>query len=253
MRFMLTRPATPHTPLPASRAAFHRAKAARTLTGLRWFLLAILTWGPLWALVSLGLMWVFMSRSGSAPPDAANTIWNLIQRGAQNTDALGLLIFWIGIVWVAPLFYRSMHDISARNATREGTTLWRRRDKFLRRAFRWIVALSAAATLISIAFPRSRMMGLMVVAMPVSFLSLQALILGLKSRIGPFLTCTRCGYRMSSWRRAKDPCPECGNLWKQPWGAALGVPGIRWDLVAWGAGLQLASLLAMVWLISRLP
>ena len=250
MRFTLSRSATPpQTPLPASRVAFHRAKAVRTYTGVRWWLLAILAWKLLWVLTSLGLVRVFVAVPGGAPVDAANTLWSWIQQGAQNTEVLGILVSWVGIMWLAPIVCRFISDISLRKATCEGATIQRRREKFLHKSSHRLLGLGAVATLVVIALPPTRVLGLMIVAMPLSLYSFQFLAASLHTRIGPFLTCARCGYRMSSWRRSKDPCPECGNLWKQPWGAALGVPGIRWDLVMLGAGMQIASLLAMVWLM----
>jgi hypothetical protein len=194
-----------------------------------------------------------MRIQGNSHASFIEGVKKFLQGFFSSGDAIPTAALMIGFVFVFPVIFRFFIDRKLRLVTSESARSERRRQRIARRIGPWVVLLLIAALLLSISVPSTRLKGHIFLTIMGAIGGMPLLILGLKSRIGPFLTCARCGYRMSSWRRAKDPCPECGNLWKQPWGASLGVPGIRWNLVAWGVGMQLASLLAMVWLISRLP
>jgi hypothetical protein len=54
-------------------------------------------------------------------------------------------------------------------------------------------------------------------------------------------SCSRCTYRMNSWRGSADRCPECGNLWKRLGGTLYGRRISRAWLFA-GVALLVAAL-----------
>jgi hypothetical protein len=219
---------------------------------MRWAYLAYLAGFPVWLTVLVILLQIRERLKSGGQPGLIEGTWAFLRGLVINPTGLMLGALALAFAFGFPMAYRIGFDLRTRKTSCEYASLERRQARTLFRLWTWIWPVLLAGTLVGLAFPSSRTMAVGTLGAFGLKLSVPLLILGLKSRVGTFLTCARCGYRMSSWRRAKDPCPECGNLWKQPWGAALGVPGIRWRLVAIGAVLQLASLLAMVWLVWRL-
>lgn len=219
---------------------------------MRWAILAYFFGIPLWLTLVVILHQMRWRSRGVAGLGLIDGVWAFLRGLVFNPTGLTLCMVALAFACAFPLASRVQFDLFGRQASCDSISLARRRGRTLRKLWAWIWPTLLAAAVAGVAVGASRFLVVGALSTFGLKLGIPLLILGLRSRIGPFLTCARCGYRMSSWRRAKDPCPECGNLWKQPWGAALGVPGIRWRLVAIGAVLQLASLLAMVWLIWRL-
>lgn len=69
---------------------------------------------------------------------------------------------------------------------------------------------------------------------------------GVFARRGSRLVCAECDYPMRTWRGASACCTECGNAWRETWGACFGERRIDWRWVAVGSMVIVASLIAAV-------
>ena len=158
----------------------------------------------------------------------------------KRVNALPVLsmCFAAGVfLWLVPRFMRWSFDRRAVRLTRE-------RRRWLRRFRRW-AAPGLVVTAIVVSVGAGLGLSWFVAAMSAAqFASLGGALLacvGVRVRRGKRLVCGMCDYPLNSWRAAPERCPECGNLWKQPWRIRIGRRCVRWDWIGLGSLLMIVS------------
>lgn len=125
------------------------------------------------------------------------------------------------LLWFLPHTARWFFDRAAPRLTREKLARQRRlrhRGPRITLGFALLSALLIAAIVIG----RDWQTAAITTAGSTAIIGGMLLPQALFARRGHRPVCARCDYPMSTWRGAGDHCRECGNPWRQPWGARLG-------------------------------
>ncbi len=174
-------------------------------------------------------------RSGMGLKATIGAFYTGLMKRVSITDTLLGAAVLVTLAIVFPLMHRLMFERKASSISLEQVA----RSRRLRRGSRkmWIalwvfLSLLVVATIASSSWESACLMSSKICIQA----GLMTVAFGVTGRIGSRVVCARCNYAMGTWRGSSDRCPECGQDWKRPWNAALGVRRVHWPTVLIGVG-----------------
>ncbi len=244
-------------PSPAGREEAHLREIAvrcERLSSSRWIDLApAILAGAFCGMSAFMLFMPMVYRSLAQMPAAPGENWLIDSaRALQWTARVWTILGLIALIFVGPRIARWIADWRLKSTTLPELRRWRKVRR--RKSPRWLwPALSIPILAVYLLAPWQ--VSALITAKVLADAAGVTIAFAWFGRRGNTLVCGRCDYAMSSWFGAPDKCSECGNDWKAPWGARLGVRTVRWWWVGIGAGMLTLSLglifIFLRWIINR--